>query len=291
MDLAQKAPNVYQAFQTILKKDRLNHAYLFSGDFANEEMALFLAKVIFCEQKKDQTPCGHCRSCQLIEQGDFADVTVLEPTGQVIKTDVVKEMMANFSQTGYENKRQVFIIKDCDKMHTNAANSLLKYIEEPQGEAYIFLLTNDDNKVLPTIKSRTQVFQFPKNEAYLYQLAQEKGLLNHQAKLVAKLATNTSHLERLLQTSKLLELITQAERFVSIWLKDQLQAYLALNRLVQLATEKEEQDLVLTLLTLLLARERAQTPLTQLEAVYQARLMWQSNVSFQNTLEYMVMSE
>ncbi|RXS64464.1 DNA polymerase III subunit delta', partial [Streptococcus pyogenes] len=267
MDLAQKAPNVYQAFQTILKKDRLNHAYLFSGDFANEEMALFLAKVIFCEQKKDQTPCGHCRSCQLIEQGDFADVTVLEPTGQVIKTDVVKEMMANFSQTGYENKRQVFIIKDCDKMHVNAANSLLKYIEEPQGEAYIFLLTNDDNKVLPTIKSRTQVFQFPKNEAYLYQLAQEKGLLNHQAKLVAKLATNTSHLERLLQTSKLLELITQAECFVSIWLKDQLQAYLALNRLVQLATEKEEQDLVLTLLTLLLARERAQTPLTQLEAV------------------------
>lgn len=176
-------------------------------------------------------------------------------------------------------------------MHVNAANSLLKYIEEPQGEAYIFLLTNDDNKVLPTIKSRTQVFQFPKNEAYLYQLAQEKGLLNHQAKLVAKLATNTSHLERLLQTSKLLELITQAERFVSIWLKDQLQAYLALNRLVQLATEKEEQDLVLTLLTLLLARERAQTPLTQLEAVYQARLMWQSNVNFQNTLEYMVMSE
>uniref|UniRef100_UPI0036DD14CE DNA polymerase III subunit delta' n=1 Tax=Streptomyces actinomycinicus TaxID=1695166 RepID=UPI0036DD14CE len=161
----------------------------------------------------------------MIEQGDFADVTVLEPTGQVIKTDVVKEMMANFSQTGYENKRQVFIIKDCDKMHVNAANSLLKYIEEPQGEAYMFLLTNDDNKVLPTIKSRTQVFQFPKNEAYLYQLAQEKGLLNHQAKLVAKLATNTSHLERLLQTSKLLELITQAERFVSIWLKDQLQAY------------------------------------------------------------------
>lgn len=41
MDLAQKAPKVYQAFQDILKKDRLNHAYLFSGDFANVEMALF----------------------------------------------------------------------------------------------------------------------------------------------------------------------------------------------------------------------------------------------------------
>ncbi len=290
MDLAQKAPKVYQAFQDILKKNRLNHAYLFSGDFANAEMALFLAKVIFCEQKKDQTPCGHCRSCQLIEQGDFADVTVLEPTGQVIKTDVVKEMMANFSQTGYEGKRQVFIIKDCEKMHVNAANSLLKYIEEPQGQAYIFLLTNDDNKVLPTIKSRTQVFQFPKNEAYLFQLAQERGLLRSQADLVAKLAKNVDQLEDLAHNSHFLEVMVQVERFVSIWLKDQLQAYLALNRLVLLATEKEEQELILTLLTLLLAREQSQTPFKQLEAVYQARLMWQSNVNFQNTLEYMVMS-
>lgn len=58
MDLAQKAPKVYQAFQDILKKDRLNHAYLFSGDFANVEMALFLAKVIFCEQKRIRHPAG-----------------------------------------------------------------------------------------------------------------------------------------------------------------------------------------------------------------------------------------
>lgn len=86
-------------------------------------------------------------------------------------------------------------------MHVNAANSLLKYIEEPQGQAYMFLLTNDDNKVLPTIKSRTQVFQFPKNEAYLFQLAQERGLLRSQADLVAKLAKNVDQLEDLAQNS------------------------------------------------------------------------------------------
>ncbi|MGT2935133.1 DNA polymerase III subunit delta' [Streptococcus castoreus] len=290
MDLAQKAPRIYQAFQEILKKDRLNHAYLFSGDFANIDMALFLAKAIFCEHKTGQTPCGDCRSCQLIDQGDFADVTVLEPTGQVIKTDMVKEMMANFSQTGYEGKQQVFIIKDCEKMHNNAANSLLKYIEEPQGQAYIFLLTNNDNQVLPTIKSRTQVFQFPKNEAYLSQLAQEKGLLKSQADLVAKLAKNGSQLETLVQDSKLLELMNRSEHFVSIWLKDQMQAYLAVNRLVQIAPDKEEQELILTLLTLLLARNQSKRVFKNLEAVYQARLMWQSNVTFQNTLEYMVIS-
>ena len=134
------------------------------------------------------------------------------------------------------------------------------------------------------------MFQFPKNEAYLFQLAQERGLLRSQADLVAKLAKNVDQLEDLAQNSHFLEVMAQVERFVSIWLKDQMQAYLALNRLVLLATEKEEQELVLTLLTLLLAREQSQTPFKQLEAVYQARLMWQSNVNFQNTLEYMVMS-
>lgn len=115
MDLAQKAPRVYQAFQEILQKKRLNHAYLFSGDFANFDMALFLAKTLFCEQKRGNAPCHHCRACQLIEHNDFSDVTILEPVGQLIKTDTVKEMMTNFSQTGYEGRRQVFIIKDCDK--------------------------------------------------------------------------------------------------------------------------------------------------------------------------------
>ncbi|HEL1205335.1 TPA: DNA polymerase III subunit delta' [Streptococcus equi subsp. zooepidemicus] len=291
MDLAQKAPRVYQAFQEILQKKRLNHAYLFSGDFANFDMALFLAKTLFCEQKRGNAPCHHCRACQLIEHNDFSDVTILEPVGQLIKTDTVKEMMTNFSQTGYEGRRQVFIIKDCDKMHVNAANSILKYIEEPQGDCYMFLLTNDDNQVLPTIKSRTQVFRFPKDEHYLSELAQKKGLLKHQADLLARLAANAQQLTAFSENTRLLELMAQAERFVSIWFQDREQAYLELNRLVQLAEEKEEQDMALTLLTLILAKDYSrQNAFTYLEAVYQARLMWQSNVSFQNTLEYMVIS-
>ena len=54
----------------------------------------------------------------------------------------------------------MFIIRDADKMHVNAANSLLKFIEEPQSQIYIFLLTADDSRMLPTIKSRAQLFLF-----------------------------------------------------------------------------------------------------------------------------------
>ena len=62
-------------------------------------------------------------------------------------------------------------------MHINAANSLLKFIEEPQSQIYIFLLTADDSRMLPTIKSRAQLFYFPKNRAYLEELLQKVRLV------------------------------------------------------------------------------------------------------------------
>lgn len=291
MTIETQAPKAYSAFKQVLQEDRLNHAYLFSGDYANLEMAIFLAKSCFCQEKTNGLPCQHCRTCQLIENNEFSDMTLLEPSGQVIKTETVKEMMKNFSRTGYESEKQVFIIKDCEKMHVNAANSLLKYIEEPQSASYIFLLTNDDNLVLPTIKSRTQIFHFPKDEAFLSLEAQKKGLLKSQADLLAKLAKNPEDLERLASENKVLDLMTLCQKFVSVLIKDKANAYLEVNRLNHVASEKSDQDTILKLLTFILANNYSQpNALHYLDALYQARLMWQSNVSFQNSLEYMVLS-
>ncbi|MGT2958644.1 DNA polymerase III subunit delta' [Streptococcus bovimastitidis] len=291
MTVEQLAPQAFASFTQILAKKRLNHAYLFVGDFANLDMALYLAQAVFCQETQAGLPCGHCRSCQLIAAREFSDVTLLEPSGQVIKTEAVKEMMKNFSRTGYESEKQVFIIKDSEKMHVNAANALLKYIEEPQSDSYIFLLTNDENLVLPTIKSRTQIFYFPKNEALLSQQAQEAGSLKSQADMLAKLAKNPSDLEGLLKDPKLLEWMTICQRFIGHLLKNQDQAYLEVSRLVSIAPEKKEQDVILKLLTYYLAAEHGQDrALHYLDRLFLARQMWQSNVSFQNTLEFMVLS-
>ncbi len=291
MLIEEMAPKSYASFCDILQKNRLHHAYLFSGDYANFDMALFLAKACFCDNLQNHLPCLNCRTCQLIEANDFSDVTILEPLGQVIKTDTVKEMMKNFSQTGYESKSQVFIIRDCDKMHVNAANSLLKYIEEPQSNSYIFLLTNDQSQVLPTIKSRTQIFHFPKDEAFLSLEAQKLGLLKSQADLLAKLAKNPQELEKFAQDNKCLELISLSQKFASLLLTDTNLAYLEVSRLAAQATEKSDQDFVLKCLTNQLAKDYSQQKaIRYLQGLYQARLMWQSNVNFQNALEYMVMS-
>ena len=83
--------------------------------------------------------------------------TLIKPVNQVIKTERIRELVGQFSQAGIESQQQVFIIEQAEKMHPNAANSLLKVIEEPQSEVYIFFLTSDEEKILPTIRSRTQI--------------------------------------------------------------------------------------------------------------------------------------
>lgn len=119
----------------------------------------------------------------------------------------------------------------------------------------------------------------------------KKGLLKSQADLLAKLAKNPKDLERLASENKVLDLMTLCQKFVSVLIKDKAKAYLEVNRLNHVASEKSDQDTILKLLTFILANNYSQpNALHYLDALYQARLMWQSNVSFQNSLEYMVLS-
>lgn len=291
MELEHLHPQLFKEFNQILKSDRMNHAYLFSGDFASFDFALYLAKSRFCENLQDGLPCGECRECQLIAENEFSDVKIVKPSGQVIKTDTIRELMRDFSRSGFEGKSQVFIIQDCEKMHINAANSLLKFIEEPQSSSYMILLTSDENKVLPTIKSRTQIFRFPKNKPLLIEQAEKAGVLKTQAEILAELAKTPKHLDELMQDKKILDVIQTCERFVTVLLKEKMLAYLETGRLVQVALEKSDQELVFQLLPLFLAKQFNQKEsLVYLEKSYKAQHMWKSNVSFQNALEYMVIS-
>ena len=291
MELEHLQPQLFKEFNQILKSDRMNHAYLFSGDFASFDFALYLAKSRFCKNLQDGLPCGECRECQLIAENEFSDVKIVKPSEQVIKTDMIRELMRNFSRSGFEGKSQVFIIQDCEKMHVNAANSLLKFIEEPQSSSYMILLTSDENKVLPTIKSRTQIFRFPKNKPLLIEQAEKAGVLKTQAEILAELAKTPKDLDELMQDKKILDVIQTCERFVTVLFKEKMLAYLETGRLVQVALEKSDQEFVFQLLPLFLAKQfKQKESLLYLEKSYKAQQMWKSNVSFQNVLEYMVIS-
>lgn len=291
-NLADLQPKILEDFQKILAEDRLSHAYLFSGEFGSFEMALYLAQSRFCDDlSPTNLPCGQCRSCRLVISGELADMTVLEPLGQLIKTEQVRELTRDFARSSYEGTSQVFIIKEADKMHINAANSLLKQIEEPHSKTYIILLTSDDNKVLPTIKSRCQIFRFVTNRAYLQSQLEEAGLLKSQARVLSQLTDDPGRLIELVNNKKLLEMTRLTESFVEVLERDPDSAYLQVARLVALATDKIEQDLCLQMVLVQASQPKIQLKRSAMfQKIHTIRSMWQANVSFQNVLDYLVLT-
>ena len=291
-ELKDCQPQQYERFVHILEQNQLNHAYLFSGYFGSLEMALFLAKSLFCTDKQGVLPCESCRSCKLIDQEEYPDVTIVRPINQIIKTERIRELVGQFSQSGIESQRQVFIIEQADKMHLNAANSLLKVIEEPQSEVYIFFLTNDEDKILPTIRSRTQIFQFKKQEANLIFQLEKLGLVKKKARLLAQFSQSQIEAEKLLNQATFWTLVEESERLFSDILSKKRESYLQVAKLASLADDKEKQDQVLRILEVLAGQEILQTGAQRiLENLVEVRKMWKANVSFQNVMDYLVLQK
>lgn len=144
-----------------LQKNRLPNSMLFVGPegVGKRDMALVAAKAINCLTRGDDA-CETCSSCAAITKGNFPDVMVISPLRQVITID----QMRMLKQTAYlkpmTGKRRVFIVVDAEKMNVEAANSLLKVLEEPPRLSHIFLLTANPYLILPTIKSRCQALAF-----------------------------------------------------------------------------------------------------------------------------------
>ena len=285
-------PLQFERFVHILEQGQLNHAYLFSGNFGSLEMALFLSKSLFCSEKTGIFPCEKCRNCKLIEQEEFPDVTMIKPQNQVIKTERIRELVGQFSQSGIENQRQVFIIEQAEKMHVNAANSLLKVIEEPQSEIYIFFLTNDEEQMLPTIRSRTQIFQFKKQVSTLMLQLEEAGLVKNKAKLLTQFSQSQAEADKLVHQAGFWTLVDESERLFSWLLASKKESYLQVAKLTSLADDKEKQDQVLRILEVLAGQEVLNVSARYiLKNLVQTRKMWRANVSFQNALEYLVLQK
>lgn len=285
-------PLQFERFVHILEQGQLNHAYLFSGNFGSLEMALFLSKSLFCSDKNGIFPCEKCRNCKLIEQEEFPDVTMIKPQNQVIKTERIRELVSQFSQSGIENQRQVFIIEQAEKMHVNAANSLLKVIEEPQSEIYIFFLTDDEEQMLPTIRSRTQIFQFKKQVSTLMSQLEEAGLVKNKANLLAQFSQSQVEADKLVHQAGFWTLVDESERLFAWLLVQKKESYLQVAKLTSLADDKEKQDQVLRILEVLAGQEIFNVSARNiLQHLIQARKMWRVNVSFQNALEYLVLQK
>ena len=148
--------------ETIIKTDKLSHSYLIElGDVSLDyPFVLLFVKMILCPHSVsniDGLNCNRCNTCQLIDEGNFPDLEIIEADGMQIKKKQLlslKEEYQNYSLIGH---RRVYIIREAEKLNPSSANTILKFLEEPEEGIIAILLTKNRYQVLDTILSRCQV--------------------------------------------------------------------------------------------------------------------------------------
>jgi len=149
--------------QQSLKAGRLAHAYLLVGPqhVGKMTLAIKLAQALNCEA--EEKPCLECTACKKIAAGSHADIQVIglslnedETETKVIKIEQIRDVLHMANLPPFEGKHKVFIIDGAELMSTDAANCLLKTLEEPEARVTFILLTTNDRLLLPTVLSRCQ---------------------------------------------------------------------------------------------------------------------------------------
>ncbi len=151
---------VVRSLRNAAAEDRVSHAYLFSGPrgTGKTSTARILAKVLNCTNPAEGEPCGVCESCVAIEAGNSMDVHELDAASNN-GVEAVRDLISR-AAIGTPGRTKVYILDEVHMLSTAASNALLKTLEEPPGHVVFILATTDPQKVLPTIKSRTQHLQF-----------------------------------------------------------------------------------------------------------------------------------
>jgi DNA polymerase-3 subunit gamma/tau len=148
------------ALRNAVREGHVGHAYLFSGPrgTGKTSSARILAKALNCAAPEDGEPCGVCPSCTEIAAGSSFDVHELDAASNN-GVDAMRDLVAH-AALGTPGRWKVYIVDEVHMLSQAASNALLKTLEEPPGHVVFVLATTDPQKVLPTIRSRTQHFEF-----------------------------------------------------------------------------------------------------------------------------------
>lgn len=158
---ADQSPAV-QLLLKALQRQQLSHAYLFKGALsAGLLLAKVLAQALFCPQGG----CADCHICQQTFVGQHPDWHLIQAAedsrSQLIKLEQIHQLIRAVSLPPHQASHQIFVIVQAENLPKASSNALLKTLEEPASNSIIVLLTSQLSRILPTIRSRTQILYLP----------------------------------------------------------------------------------------------------------------------------------
>ena len=155
LDDYSKSQNVaYTLFKNQIINHQLSHAYLIDDNNSGESYNIVIA---FIKSILISDNDGVDNISNLIDSGNYPELQIIKPDGMFIKKGQLIQLQDDFSKSSVYGKRKIYIIEDADKMRPEAANAILKFLEEPSSSIIAFLLTNNFNNMLSTIVSRCQI--------------------------------------------------------------------------------------------------------------------------------------
>ena len=189
-----------QILEVSLASGRLSHAYLLVGPphVGKTTLAFDLARAVNCISPEESPPCQTCVQCRRVTGGHHADVRIISirrqeegaPRRREISIAEVRSVTNQSHLKPYEGAYRVFIFEDAETMNEAAANALLKTLEEPPPQTLLILMTSQEDRLLPTIKSRCSRIELSPmaEEPLACYLEETRGVEADEARLLARLS-------------------------------------------------------------------------------------------------------
>jgi len=238
----------------VFSSGRQAHAYLFRGPdgVGKKRAAVLTAARLNCAEPNEQGACGACASCKKMRSGNHPDFVVISPENGTIKIERTRELCRSLSYPPYESNLRVVLIEDVHTMTVEAANCLLKTLEEPPEKNLLILTAESSRELLPTIVSRCQTIAFypltPRQCARVIS-AKRPGMGDDEALLLAELAGGSPGTALILKHEELLDLYQSLIEVIEAGTEagdDRVTS--VLQAAAALATAKENLGLILGLL-------------------------------------------
>lgn len=143
--------------------NKLPHGLLMVGHEGNgsRELTIAMTQYLMCTSPIGSAACATCKSCQLLASGSHPDFLKVIPEGKslTIKVDAIRQLTHLVSETAQQSGNKVVYIQNAEKMNLNAANALLKVLEEPTPNTFLLMDVDELSRVLPTVRSRSRLIR------------------------------------------------------------------------------------------------------------------------------------
>ncbi len=148
----------FEIVNNYIKNDKLSHAYLIEVNNYDDDFAVVLefVKMILCNCTREKLENDKSNISDLIDNSNYPDLKIIEADGQWIKKSQLLELIGEFQNKSLLDNKRIYIIKEAEKLNSSSANTILKFLEEPEEGIVAILLTKNRFQVIETILSRCQ---------------------------------------------------------------------------------------------------------------------------------------